>query len=40
MSQQDLEVIDRGVPLLSLHSPFAMSSKADVGDFYRTMSAF
>jgi aspartyl aminopeptidase len=40
MSSQDMEVIDLGVPLLSMHSPFEMSSKADVWDFYRTMSAF
>lgn len=40
MSQQDMQVIDLGVPLLSMHSPFEMSSKADVWDFYRTMSAF
>lgn len=40
MSAQDMEVIDLGVPLLSMHSPYEMSSKADVWDFYRTMSAF
>jgi aspartyl aminopeptidase len=40
MSSQDMEVIDLGVPLLSMHSPFEMSSKADVWDFYRTMGAF
>jgi aspartyl aminopeptidase len=40
MSGQDMEVIDLGVPLLSMHSPFEMSSKVDVWDFYRTMSAF
>jgi len=40
MSMQDMQVIDLGVPLLSMHSPFEMSSKADVFDFYRTMSAF
>jgi len=40
MSMQDMQVIDLGVPLLSMHSPFEMSSKADVWDFYRTMSAF
>jgi aspartyl aminopeptidase len=40
MSRQDMEVIDLGVPLLSMHSPFEMSSKVDVWDFYRTMSAF
>jgi len=40
MSQQDMEVIDLGVPLLSMHAPFEMSSKVDVWNFYRTMSAF
>jgi aspartyl aminopeptidase len=40
MSQEDMQVIDLGVPLLSMHAPFEMSSKADVWDFYRTMSAF
>ena len=40
MSREDMEVIDLGVPLLSMHSPFEMSSKADVWYFYRTMSAF
>ena len=36
----DMEVIDIGVPLLSMHSPFEMSSKVDVWSFYRLMSAF
>lgn len=40
MSMQDMQVIDLGVPLLSMHAPFEMSSKADVWAFYRTMSAF
>ena len=40
MSMQDMQVIDLGVPLLSMHAPFEMSSKADVWDFYRAMSAF
>jgi aspartyl aminopeptidase len=40
MSREDMEVIDLGVPLLSMHSPFEMSSKLDVWDFYRTMTAF
>jgi aspartyl aminopeptidase len=39
MSREEMEVIDLGVPLLSMHSPFEMSSKVDVRDFYRTMSA-
>jgi aspartyl aminopeptidase len=40
MSQEDMEVIDLGVPLLSMHSPFEMSSKVDVWNFYRTMGVF
>jgi aspartyl aminopeptidase len=40
MSMQDMQVIDLGVPLLSMHAPYEMSSKADVWAFYRTMSAF
>jgi aspartyl aminopeptidase len=35
-----MEVIDFGVPLLSMHSPFEMSSKVDDWNFYRTMSVF
>ncbi len=30
MSMQDMQVIDLGVALLSMHAPFEMSSKADV----------
>jgi aspartyl aminopeptidase len=40
MSAQDMEVIDLGVPLLSMHATFEMSSKADLWNFYRFMSAF
>ena len=40
LSSQEMEVIDIGVPLLSMHSPFEMSSKVDVWCFYRFMSAF
>ncbi len=40
MSAQDMEVIDLGVPLLSMHSTFEMSSKVDVWNFYRIMLAF
>jgi aspartyl aminopeptidase len=39
-SCRSLEVIDLGVPLLSMHSPFEMSSKVDDWEFYRLMSAF
>lgn len=40
MSQEDMEVIDLGVPLLSMHATFEMSSKVDVWNFYRFMLAF
>jgi aspartyl aminopeptidase len=40
MSREDMEVIDFGVPLLSMHSPFEMSSKVDVWNFYRAMGVF
>ncbi|HKP13738.1 MAG TPA: hypothetical protein VJZ91_16575 [Blastocatellia bacterium] len=40
MSAQDMEVIDLGVPLLSMHATYEMSSKVDVWNFYRCMLAF
>jgi aspartyl aminopeptidase len=40
MSRQEMEVIDLGVPLLSMHAPFEMSSKVDLWNFYRFMLAF
>jgi aspartyl aminopeptidase len=40
LSRRDMSVIDFGVPLLSMHSPYEMSSKVDVWNFYRFMSAF
>ena len=40
LSAWDMEVIDLGVPLLSMHSPFEMASKVDVWSFYRLMAAF
>jgi len=39
-SDWDMEVIDMGVPLLSMHSTFEISSKVDTWNFYRFMSAF
>jgi aspartyl aminopeptidase len=35
-----MEVIDMGVPLLSMHAPFEMSSKVDVWSLYRFMTVF
>jgi aspartyl aminopeptidase len=40
MSREDMEVIDLGIPLLSMHAPFEMSSKIDLWNYYRFMKAF
>jgi aspartyl aminopeptidase len=40
LSREDMEVIDLGVPILSMHSPYELSSKVDVWNFYRAMTAF
>jgi aspartyl aminopeptidase len=40
ISQKDMQVIDLDVALVSMHAPFELSSKVDVWEFYRTMSAF
>lgn len=40
LSRRDMEVIDYGVPLLSIHSTYAVSSKVDVFMLYRAMHAF
>ena len=39
-SAQNIEVIDFGVPLLSIHTPFAVSSKVDVYSLYEAAKAF
>lgn len=40
LSAQEMDVIDMGVPLLSMHAPLEMSSKVDVWSFYRFMMVF
>lgn len=40
LSAQEMEVIDMGVPLLSMHAPYEMSSKVDAWSFYRFMTVF
>ena len=40
LSKDNMEVIDYGVPLLSIHSTYAVSSKSDVHMLYRAMDAF
>jgi aspartyl aminopeptidase len=39
-SAQNIEVIDFGVPLLSIHTPYAVSSKVDVYSLYQAALAF
>ncbi|HEY6327770.1 MAG TPA: peptidase M18, partial [Blastocatellia bacterium] len=40
MSKENMEVVDLGIPLLSMHATFEMSSKVDLWNFYRFMKAF
>ncbi len=40
LSRRNMEVIDYGVPLLSIHSTYAVSAKVDVHMLYRAMDAF
>jgi aspartyl aminopeptidase len=40
LSQRNMEVLDVGVPLLSMHAPYEMSSKVDEWSIYRMMLAF
>lgn len=40
LSRRNMEVIDYGVPVLSIHSTYALSSKVDVHMLYRAMDAF
>lgn len=40
LSNDNMEVIDFGVPILSIHSPYAVSSKVDLYSLYKAMSAF
>ena len=40
LSDDNMEVIDFGVPILSIHSPYAVGSKVDLYSLYKAMSAF
>ena len=40
LSRNNMEVIDYGVPVLSIHSTYAVSSKVDLHMLYRAMNAF
>jgi aspartyl aminopeptidase len=40
MSREDMEVIDIGVPLLSMHATVEGSSKVDLWNLYRFFKVF
>src|SRR5699024_2669663 len=40
VSQREVDTIDIGVPVLSMHSPFELVSKLDVYMTYRAFAAF
>lgn len=40
LSNDNMDVIDFGVPILSIHSPYAVGSKVDLYSLYKAMSAF
>ena len=40
VAQLDVDVVDLGVPVLSMHAPFEMVSKLDVYNTYKAFKAF
>lgn len=40
LSMRNMEVLDVGIPLLSMHSTYEMSSKVDLWSYYKFMLAF
>lgn len=40
LSMRNMEVLDVGIPLLSMHSTYEMSSKVDLWSYYKFMRAF
>jgi aspartyl aminopeptidase len=40
LAELDMDVIDAGTPLLSMHSPFEISSKADVWSTFMAFEEF
>lgn len=40
LSKNNVDVIDFGVPVLSIHSPYAVASKIDIYALYKAMNAF
>jgi aspartyl aminopeptidase len=40
LAQYGMDIIDMGAPILTMHSPFEVSSKLDIYEAYRAMKAF
>ena len=40
VAMMDVDVVDLGVPILSLHAPFELASKLDVYNTYKAFCAF
>ena len=40
LANKGIEVIDSGVPVLSMHSPYEVTSKFDIYEAYRAYEAF
>ena len=40
VARMDVEVVDLGVPILSMHAPFELASKLDVYNTYKAFKAF
>ena len=40
LANKGVDVIDCGVPVLSMHSPYEVTSKFDIFEAYRTYKAF
>jgi aspartyl aminopeptidase len=40
LSRQGMEILDCGVPILSMHSTYAVCSKIDLWNLYRAFQAF
>lgn len=40
LANYDMEVLDCGVPVLSMHAPYEVTSKVDIYETYRLFKAF
>ena len=40
IAEKNIDVVDLGVPVLSMHAPFEIISKADLYEAYKAFSAF